>query len=128
MRPRLSVQAGEYLRRHGIIHRAEEAGLISRIGDWVFTEAATAALRLGNVLGTPFQTSTNKSPLELPSPDHLPRLDWLAVLQRMGLDPRRIVIEITEGLLLHATPNVTERISTLARRMHLAAQAAARKG
>jgi EAL domain-containing protein (putative c-di-GMP-specific phosphodiesterase class I) len=64
----------------------------------------------------------------LPSPDHLPRLDWLAVLQRTGLDPRRIVIEVTEGLLLHATPNVTERISTLARRMHLAAQAAARKG
>jgi EAL domain-containing protein (putative c-di-GMP-specific phosphodiesterase class I) len=56
------VQAGEYLRRHGIIHLAEEAGLISRIGDWVFTEAAAAALRLGNVLGTPFQISTNKSP------------------------------------------------------------------
>jgi EAL domain-containing protein (putative c-di-GMP-specific phosphodiesterase class I) len=34
------------------IHMAEEACLISRIGDWMFTEAATAALCLGNVLGT----------------------------------------------------------------------------
>nr|WP_314626118.1 EAL domain-containing protein [uncultured Noviherbaspirillum sp.] len=95
------------------IHLAEEAGLISRIGDWVFTEAATAALRLGNVLGKPFQVSINKSPLELSSPDNLPRLDWLAVLEKMGLDTRSIVIEITEGLLLHATPKVTERISLL---------------
>jgi diguanylate cyclase (GGDEF)-like protein/PAS domain S-box-containing protein len=95
------------------IHLAEEAGLISRIGDWVFTEAATAALRLGNVLGKPFQISINKSPLELSSPDNLPRLDWLAVLEKMGVDTRSIVIEITESLLLHATPKVTERISAL---------------
>ena len=95
------------------IHLAEEAGLISRIGDWVFIEAATAAQRLCNVLGKPFQVSINKSPLELSLPDHLPRLDWLAVLATMGLDTRSIVIEITEGLLLHATPRVTERISML---------------
>ncbi|MDB5759715.1 MAG: hypothetical protein JWM30_3004 [Burkholderia sp.] len=95
------------------IHLAEEAGLISRIGDWVFTEAASAALRLGNVLGVAFQVSINKSPLELSSSDNLPRLDWLAFLKGLGLDTRNIVIEITEGLLLHATPKVTERISSL---------------
>jgi EAL domain-containing protein (putative c-di-GMP-specific phosphodiesterase class I) len=95
------------------IHLAEEAGLIGRIGDWVFVEAATAALRLGNVLGAPFQISINKSPLELSAPDNLPRLDWLGFLNEIGLDTRNIVIEITEGLLLHATPRVTERISSL---------------
>jgi diguanylate cyclase (GGDEF)-like protein/PAS domain S-box-containing protein len=97
------------------IHLAEEAGLIGRIGDWVFTEAARAALHLVNVLGTPFQISINKSPLELSSPDSLPHLDWIAFLQKMGLDTRNIVIEITEGLLLHANAQVTERISALRR-------------
>jgi len=97
------------------IHLAEEAGLIGRIGDWVFTQAAAAALRLGNVLGMPFQVSINKSPLELSSPDSLPELDWLAFLERLGLDTSSIVIEITEGLLLQATPTVNERISLLRR-------------
>jgi diguanylate cyclase (GGDEF)-like protein/PAS domain S-box-containing protein len=97
------------------IHLAEEAGLIGRIGDWVFTEAAGAALRLGKLLGRPFQISINKSPLELTPSDNLARLDWIAFLDRMGLDTRSIVIEITEGLLLHASARVTDRISSLRR-------------
>jgi diguanylate cyclase (GGDEF)-like protein/PAS domain S-box-containing protein len=97
------------------IHLAEETGLISRIGDWVFTEAASAAQRLCNEFGKPFQVTINKSPLELSSPDNLPRLDWVAHLQKMGLATSNIVIEITEGLLLHATARVTERISSLRR-------------
>jgi diguanylate cyclase (GGDEF)-like protein/PAS domain S-box-containing protein len=97
------------------IRLAEETGLIGRIGDWAFIEAASAALRLGNAFGKPFQVSINKSPLELSSPDKLPRLDWVAHLQKIGLATGNIIIEITEGLLLHATSRVTERISSLRR-------------
>ena len=97
------------------IHLAEEAGLIGRIGDWVFAEAATASLRLGNVLGRPFQVSINKSPLELSPSDNTPRMDWIAFLDNIGLDAGNIVIEITESLLLHASARVTDRISSLRR-------------
>jgi diguanylate cyclase (GGDEF)-like protein/PAS domain S-box-containing protein len=97
------------------IHLAEESGLIGRIGDWVFAEAASAALRLRDTLGTPFQITINKSPLELSAPDKVPRMDWVALLQDMGLDTQSIVIEITESLLLRATPKVSERISSLRR-------------
>lgn len=94
------------------IHLAEEAGLINRIGDWVFTEAATAALRLGNVCSGQFQVSINKSPLEFSSKKNLPKLDWIMHLKEIGLDPRSCIIEITEGLLLHATNETMELIAS----------------
>jgi diguanylate cyclase (GGDEF)-like protein/PAS domain S-box-containing protein len=95
------------------IHLAEEAGLINRIGDWVFTEAATAALRLGNLCDGQFQISLNKSPLEFSSKNNLPKLDWILHLKEIGLNPSSCIIEITEGLLLHATGETMELIGLL---------------
>lgn len=94
------------------IHLAEEAGLINRIGDWVFTEAATAALRLGNVCSGQFQISINKSPLEFSSRKNLPKLDWVLHLKEIGLDPASCIIEITEGLLLHANSETMALIAS----------------
>lgn len=94
------------------IHLAEEAGLIGSIGDWVFKEAANSALEITRILGRPFQISINKSPLELSS-SGLPKVDLITYLDEIGLDKRNIVIEITEGVLLHATPQVRERIALL---------------
>jgi diguanylate cyclase (GGDEF)-like protein/PAS domain S-box-containing protein len=95
------------------IHLAEEAGLIGPIGDWVFKEAANSALQISNILGRPFQISINKSPLELSSSNGLPNVDLITYLDNIGLDNQNIVIEITEGVLLHATPQVKERIASL---------------
>jgi len=89
---------------------AEEAGLINRIGDWVFTEAANAALRMKNSCSGQFQISINKSPLELSSKKNLPKMDWIMHLEEIGLDPGSCIIEITEGLLLHATSETMELI------------------
>lgn len=95
------------------IHLAEEAGLIGPIGDWVFKEAANSALQISNILGRPFQISINKSPLELSSSNGSPNVDLITYLDNIGLDNQNIVIEITEGVLLHATPQVKERIASL---------------
>jgi diguanylate cyclase (GGDEF)-like protein/PAS domain S-box-containing protein len=95
------------------IHLAEEAGLIGKIGDWVLTESASWALRFSRIVGTEFQVSVNKSPLEFSTAAHLPKLDWAAQLNRIGVDKASIVIEITEGMLLHATPQIQGRIAAL---------------
>jgi len=94
------------------IHLAEEAGLINRIGDWVFTEAATAALRLSDLCAGEFQISLNKSPLEFSSKNSLPKMDWIMHLKEIGLDPGRCIVEITEGLLLHATSETMDLIAS----------------
>lgn len=95
------------------IYLAEESGLIGTIGDWVFIEAARSALHISTILGRPFQIRINKLPLELSSPNGSPKVDLIAHLEKIGLDKRNIVIEITEGVLLHATPQIKERIATL---------------
>lgn len=87
---------------------AEQAGLISSIGDWVFREAATWSKRWSEQTGMPFQIGVNKSPLQFMS--HERESDWLAYLSDLGLPGSSISIEITEGLLLHAAPNITDQL------------------
>ena len=93
---------------------AEETGLIMEIGDWVFREAARMALRwsrlaaaAGNSRHGPVQISVNKSPRQFLGTD---RDGWIEHLADIGLDPRHIAIEITEGLLLDDRPGVGETL------------------
>jgi diguanylate cyclase (GGDEF)-like protein/PAS domain S-box-containing protein len=87
---------------------AEESGLIGRLGDWVFEQAAQAAKRWSIRTGEVFQVSINESPLQLMR--RALDMDSLRRLDTMGIDGRHIVVEITEGVLLHALPNVIERL------------------
>jgi diguanylate cyclase (GGDEF)-like protein/PAS domain S-box-containing protein len=87
---------------------AEESGLISEIGNWVFREAAVCAKRWCAQLGAPFQVSVNKSPMQFLA--HAEDEAWLQFLQQLGLSGSSISVEITEGVLLHASRTVTERL------------------
>lgn len=87
---------------------AEESGLIADIGDWVFKQAALCSKRWSERTGSPFQISINKSPLQFAHGGS--HSDWLGFLKRLGLPGSSISIEITEGLLLHASPNVVDRL------------------
>lgn len=87
---------------------AEESGLIIDIGNWVFQEAATCSKRWSDRFGFPFQVSVNKSPMQflaLTRDD-----DWLAFLRGLGLSGSGISVEITEGVLLHASKTVTDQL------------------
>lgn len=95
------------------IHLSEEADFVSKIGDWVFAEAARWALRWSSVLGKPFQISVNKSPLEFLAGKHASLLDWAGHLHHIGLDCRNISIEITEGVLLNANTLVRDKLLSL---------------
>ncbi|BBJ00066.1 hypothetical protein FGKAn22_17580 [Ferrigenium kumadai] len=88
---------------------AEETGMIVEIGDWVFREAARQAKRLREMHHPDFQISVNKSPIQFCNNDS-PYQSWFGYLQELGLPGQSISIEITEGLLMDATPHVYDKL------------------
>ena len=102
---------------------AEETGLISEIGDWVFHQAANTARTLchrcffaenGNCRRDPdapclFQIAVNKSPRQFFS--GFSHLEWPNHLRSLGISPHCISIEVTEGLLLGQHSEVMERLA-----------------
>jgi len=92
------------------IPMAEKLGLIHEIGDWVFREAARELKRWRDLFGPEFQVSLNVSPVQFRQhwADHAS--SWLSHLRAMDLPGQSLVIEITEGLLLNAEINVTEKL------------------
>ena len=90
-----------------IIPVAEETGLIVEIGDWVFREAARWASRWQTLAPEGLQIGVNMSPVQFQAEDgHVEK--WLEYLQELGLSGKHIVIEITEGVLLHVDSAISE--------------------
>lgn len=86
---------------------AEDIGLITPIGEWVLREAcATAANWPGNT-----RVAVNLSPVQFKSRD-LVRVVTLA-LAVSGLQPARLELEITEGVLLMDTKETLEILHQL---------------
>jgi diguanylate cyclase (GGDEF)-like protein/PAS domain S-box-containing protein len=73
---------------------AEESGLIMQIGEWVLREACREAASWSNRM----QIAVNLSPIQFRHGD-LPGLVH-SVLLETGLAPTRLVLEITEGVLV----------------------------
>jgi len=73
---------------------AEETGLIVAIDEWILREACREAASWPN----PMQVAINVSPMSFQQND-LPGLIH-AILLETGLSPRRLEIEITEGVLM----------------------------
>lgn len=85
---------------------AEELGLITEIGEWVFHEATHWANVFSHHCELPFQISVNTSPLQF---SHQTRgISWPAQLKMQGLPCSLISVEITEGVLLKDSPAVTQ--------------------
>ncbi|HYI64303.1 MAG TPA: EAL domain-containing protein [Allosphingosinicella sp.] len=76
------------------IRLAEESGLIVRLGDWVLEQACREATRWD----PPLKLSVNLSPLQFMQDDLVGAVE--RVLRRTGLDPARLELEVTEGLLI----------------------------
>jgi len=80
---------------------AEERGLIEELGQWVFGEAC----RTLGAIPLPW-LAVNVSPIELKHARFFNRV--LAGIGQLGIDPHRLQLEITEGVLLDTT-ETTER-------------------
>ena len=90
-----------------IIPLAEETGLIVEIGDWIFHEAARWASRWQSLAPEGLQIGINMSPVQFQAEDgHVEK--WLNYLHELGLSGKHIVIEITEGVLLHVDSAISE--------------------
>lgn len=87
---------------------AEESGLIIEIGDWVFREAAGRSRQWSQHLGAPFQISINRSPVQFLS--RAKEVNWPAHLRDLGLSGSSVSVEITEGMLLNASPAVVAQL------------------
>ncbi len=85
---------------------AEELGLIEAIGDWVIDEMA-AQQRAWASEGLDIEVSFNLSPRQLWSPRLAQRI--LDKLLAADVDPRRIVVEITESMAM-AEPDRTQKV------------------
>ncbi len=89
---------------------AEESGLIHEIGDWVFREATRELVHWRTKFVPEFQISVNVSPVQFRQNKVGDESSWLSYLRAMDLPGQSLVIEITEGLLLKAESNVTEKL------------------
>ncbi|MEV6348186.1 EAL domain-containing protein [Actinoplanes sp. NPDC051851] len=106
---RMRTPDGRILSPYHFIPAAEETGLIVPLGEHVLRSAVDHLLYWSGSLG---YVSVNVSPRQLAEADFVPMIaDLLAA--HPGLDPSRLVLEITETALLASTVDVSERLATL---------------
>lgn len=91
------------------ISLAEETGLINEIGNWVFMESAAWSKRWSERFDRRFQISINKSPVQFM--DDAYTQAWPNHLEALGLDGSNISIEITEGVLLNASYQISTQLA-----------------
>jgi PAS domain S-box-containing protein len=93
----------------GFIPIAEETGLISEIGSWVFYTAAEQVSLWRKQFEADLQVSINTSPLQWID-EAAAMSEWLAHLEQAGISGHAIAVEITEGLLMDARDQITNRL------------------
>lgn len=91
---------------------AEESGLILEIGNWVVFETVRWASHWKNRGVRDLQIGVNVSPVQLHRSDGRVGL-LFEHLQALGLQGENLVMEITEGLLLHASAHISDLLATL---------------
>ena len=92
------------------IHLAEETGMINSIGNWVFTQAVQQANKWCGNVDTEFQVSVNMSPTQFRLDTGAFITEWQSYLQGLDITGKNVIVEITEGLLLDADPDVIDKL------------------
>lgn len=95
------------------ISLAEETGLIHEIGDWVFKESAHWAKQWSTQFGKDFRVSVNMSPVQFRMESRVTAEAWLSHFHEFGSSGGNLIVEITEGLLLNAHPDVIDKLFML---------------
>lgn len=85
---------------------AEECGIIDQLGEWVLREAARFA-----VASSLPRIAVNFSPIQFRDDRLAERI--LRIIGEEGLEPHRLEVEITEGMLLQDSPEVQRTLVAL---------------
>jgi diguanylate cyclase (GGDEF)-like protein/PAS domain S-box-containing protein len=91
---------------------AEETGMISEIGEWVFREVAKQVAQWRKSHHEEFQISINASPMQFRN-GGICHKSWTNHLETLGLPGQSVVVEITESLLLDSTSDVLGQLTSL---------------
>lgn len=100
---------------HGIVSPAdfipiaEDTGLIVEIGDWVFFNVADQIAKWRTSIDGSFQVSINKSPVQFNKKSNMLEA-WFEYMQKLDIPGSNLVVEITEGLMLDANPEVSNKL------------------
>jgi len=93
------------------IKLAEESGLIEAIGDWALDEGCRQ-LKAWDRAGVPVPSiSVNISPIHFRTRDL--QVAVVSALERHGLEPGRLAVEITEGVIMDDCPIAMENARVL---------------
>ncbi|MTJ83568.1 MAG: EAL domain-containing protein [Telmatospirillum sp.] len=91
---------------------AEETGLILPLGSWVLE---TACRQIAEWAGSPdtagLSLAVNVSARQFDQPDFVGRV--LAVVDRTGIDPRRLKLELTESMVPDNIQDIIDKMSSL---------------
>ncbi|MFP6851459.1 MAG: EAL domain-containing protein [Pseudomonas sp.] len=90
---------------------AEETGLIIPIGKWVTRQACRMSKQLIALDRNQLQMAINLSPKQFSDPDLVREI--ATILHEEQLDPALLELELTESLLLDATGNTHQQLSSL---------------
>jgi diguanylate cyclase (GGDEF)-like protein/PAS domain S-box-containing protein len=95
------------------LEMAEEIGLMGDIGQWVLREVCKDIKEWTDtgLLGDSQTISINISGKELADPDFVGTV--ISVLEKTGIDPKRLGIEITEGSLISIGKDTVQKFTTL---------------
>ena len=89
---------------------AEDAGMISQLSDWIFKEACTDMVNWHNA-GFKLRLSINLSPHQLNN--EMLAEDLIGLLERTGIDPNYLTLEITESVDVKDTRKAAKMLSQL---------------
>lgn len=90
---------------------AEELGLINRIGEWVFMRACEFSVKINKDRKEPIPVSVNVSPVQLMQHDFLNR--FINIIAETGVNPKWMVIEITESALMETHKEYVSKLKVL---------------
>lgn len=90
---------------------AEESGVIMELGEWTLEQACRLYAKLA-LLGYTHPISVNISPLQLRHADFNTRLK--AILDASDMPPDRLILELTESVLITDMDQTVERMNALA--------------
>lgn len=101
---------GVAVRPDHFIPVAESSGLIVALGDWALGQTCEAWHALNNA-GYAMPLSVNVSPLQFRQPNFVDRVR--ETFTTMGVSPRNIIFEVTEGLLIEDIAQTIARMREL---------------